>query len=132
MKRGDRVEWTPEAIRNFKDRFALTAGQMSEMLGCNRSYIFLLLKGERQPSEILCKLLDCLNKNTADDGNNEPVVSEIVAKKGHIKPEPQLSALQLSQIAISQLRKITINDPERIKAFEEIERYIWIQKAIDP
>jgi DNA-binding XRE family transcriptional regulator len=56
------LEWTPEAIRGFKERHKLTAPAMAEMLGCNRSYVFLLMKGQYTPSTILCRLLDCLDE----------------------------------------------------------------------
>jgi DNA-binding XRE family transcriptional regulator len=62
MKGGELVEWTPEAIRGFKDRHKLTAPAMAELLGINRSYVFLLMKGQYIPSSILCKLLDCLDE----------------------------------------------------------------------
>lgn len=55
------MEWTPDAIRNFKDRHGLTGDSMAEILGCNRSYVFLLMKGQKTPSGMLCRLLDCLD-----------------------------------------------------------------------
>lgn len=58
------MEWTPENIRGFKERHGLTAPAMAEMLGCNRSYVFLLMNGQSKPSEILCRLLDCLDQKT--------------------------------------------------------------------
>jgi DNA-binding XRE family transcriptional regulator len=57
------VEWTPDAIRGFKERHGLTADKMADMLGINRSYVFLLMKGQYKPSDILCRLLDCLDKH---------------------------------------------------------------------
>jgi DNA-binding XRE family transcriptional regulator len=59
----NKLEWTPAAIRSFKDRHSLTAPAMAAMLGINRSYVFLLMKGQYKPSDILCRLLDCLDKN---------------------------------------------------------------------
>lgn len=58
------MPWTPEQIRDFKNRHGLTAPAMAKMLGCNRSYIFLLVKGQSRPSEILCRLLDCLDRES--------------------------------------------------------------------
>jgi len=74
MKGGDNVEWTPEAIRDFKNRHKLTAPAMAEMLGINRSYVFLLMKGQYKPSDILCRLLDCLDgkmKTETDTGKGK-------------------------------------------------------------
>jgi plasmid maintenance system antidote protein VapI len=56
--------WTPEAIRDFKRRHNLTAPAMAEILGVNRSYIFLLMNGQKTPSEIIQRLLDCLDSKT--------------------------------------------------------------------
>lgn len=56
------MEWTPDAIRSFKDRHGLTADAMAELLGINRSYVFLLMKGQKTPSDILCRLFDCLDE----------------------------------------------------------------------
>lgn len=58
------MEWTPEAIRGFKKRHKLTAPGMAAMLGINRSYVFLLMKGQCKPSEIIQRLLDCLDSKT--------------------------------------------------------------------
>ena len=80
------MEWTPEAIRSFKDRHGLTGDSMAEMLGCNRSYVFLLMKGQYKPSDILCKLLDCLDEkmsNTTTETEKE--------KKAHGKAQRNLS-----------------------------------------
>jgi len=66
------VEWTPDAIRNFKDRHGLTGASMAEILGCNRSYVFLLMKGQKTPSDMLCRLLDCLyEKMTTETGKEK-------------------------------------------------------------
>jgi transcriptional regulator with XRE-family HTH domain len=67
------LKWTPEAIREFKERHKLTAPAMAELLGCNRSYVFLLMKGERQAGGVLCKLLDCLDEkmNTTTETGKE-------------------------------------------------------------
>jgi len=57
------LEWTPEAIRSFKDRHGLTAPAMAAMLGITRVYVFQLMNGQKKPSDILNRLLDCLDKN---------------------------------------------------------------------
>ena len=74
------MEWTPDAIRSFKDRHGLTGDGMAAMLGINRSYVFLLIKGQKTPSSILCRLLDCLDKN-----------SETGKEKAHGKTQGNLS-----------------------------------------
>ena len=79
------MEWTPEAIRSFKERHGLTADRMAELLGCNRSYVFLMMKGQFKPSTILCKLFDCLeekmSKKTTETGKE---------KKAHGKAQGNL------------------------------------------
>jgi transcriptional regulator with XRE-family HTH domain len=56
------VLWTPEMIKGFKEQHKLTADRMAELLGINRSYVFLLLKGQKTPSEMLSRLLECLDE----------------------------------------------------------------------
>lgn len=63
--------WTPDAIRGFKDRHRLTAESMAELLGINRSYVFLLMKGQKTPSNMLCRLLVCLDKAMITDTGKE-------------------------------------------------------------
>ncbi len=58
------MEWTPQNIRGFKEKHRLTASAMAKLLGCNQSYVFLLMQGEREPSTILCRLLDCLDQKS--------------------------------------------------------------------
>ena len=57
------MEWTTEAIKGFKEKHNLSAENLAELLGCNKSYVFMLLRGKRQASGILCRLLDCLSEN---------------------------------------------------------------------
>jgi len=83
MRGGDKVEWTPEAIRSFKERHGLTADRMAELLGCNRSYIFLMMKGQFKPSSILCKLFDCLDEKLT--------TTETGKEKAHGKAQGNLS-----------------------------------------
>ncbi len=56
------MEWTPEAIRSFKERHCLTAPAMAAMLGITRVYVFHLMNGHKTPSDILNRLLDCLDE----------------------------------------------------------------------
>lgn len=56
------MEWTPDEIRSFKERHNLTADKMAKLLGVNRSYIFLLLNGQRKAGGVLCRLLECLDE----------------------------------------------------------------------
>jgi len=61
------MKWTPEDIGAFKERHALTADKMAAMLGVSRSYIFLLLNGQRNASGVLCRLLECLEEKMMRD-----------------------------------------------------------------
>lgn len=54
--------WTPEAIKDFQARHKLKANEMADMLGIARSYLFMLKNGDKTPSTILCRLLDCLDR----------------------------------------------------------------------
>lgn len=54
--------WAPEEIKGFKERHKLTAENMGNILGVTRSYIFLLIKGEKSPSKVLCKLLELMDE----------------------------------------------------------------------
>jgi len=78
------MEWTPEAIRSFKERHGLTAPAMAAMLGLTRSYIFHLMKGQKTPSDILCRLLDCLDEKLT--------TTETGKEKAHGKAQGNLPA----------------------------------------
>lgn len=61
---GDKVEWTPEEIRSFKDRHCLTGDSMAATLGVTRSYVFQLMSGYKTPSDTIKLLLSCLDEKT--------------------------------------------------------------------
>jgi len=56
------MEWTADEIRGFKEKYGLTADKMAALLGVNRSYIFLLLNGQRKAGGVLSRLLECLDE----------------------------------------------------------------------
>ncbi|MBT0653754.1 hypothetical protein [Geomobilimonas luticola] len=56
------MKWTPAAIKDFQIRHGLKAVDAADMLGITQAHFFYLIKGEREPSNILCKLLDCLDE----------------------------------------------------------------------
>jgi len=133
------MEWTPEDIRSFKDRHKLTAESMAVMLGCNRSYIFLLMKGERTPGGGLCRLLDCLDTKAAEENKVETIIDEGDIYDGVSRSVKPVKRSELGEktnfphcyamMAIQDLKKITKGDPEGLGALEEVEIYINSQKA---
>lgn len=133
------MEWTPETIRSFKDRHKLTAEKMAEMLGCNRSYVFLLMKGERKPSHIVCRLLECLDAKEVDNKPlapcQTPEESEhdaAVIASVTVTPKIFGGAFEWSTMAISHLERIQSHDPDRMKALDEVEEFVRQQKEIVP
>lgn len=71
-----KMKWTPEDIKGFKERHNLTAESMGNILGVTRSYIFLLIKGEKSPSKVLCKLLDMMDEKMTKTANRKAKAEE--------------------------------------------------------
>lgn len=54
--------WTPEEIKELRERFKLSQQALSDSLGVSRNYIYLLEKGVKTPSKTLQLLLNCVEK----------------------------------------------------------------------
>ena len=65
------MEWTPEAIKDFKERHGLTGNSMAATLGVTRSYVFQLMNGYKTPSETIKRLLNCLDEKTTETGKEK-------------------------------------------------------------
>jgi len=62
-------EWTPEQIRDFRQRLNLYQKDFAEMLKITRTYVVHLEKGVKRPGEMLKAFLDCLEeKHTKKKG----------------------------------------------------------------
>lgn len=55
-------EWTPEEIKDLRQRLNLSQIAFGDRLGVTRNYIYYLEKGVKIPSKTLRLLLDCLDK----------------------------------------------------------------------
>ncbi len=52
--------WTPEQIKEFRERLNLTQKAFGEKIGVTREYVNYLEKGVRSPSKTMCILLECM------------------------------------------------------------------------
>lgn len=68
--------WSPEEIKRFKERHKLTSVNMGNLLGVTRIYIFLLIKGEKRPSKVLCKLLEMMDEKMTKVANRKAKAEE--------------------------------------------------------
>jgi len=76
------MEWTPEAIKAFKERHGLTGDSMAATLGVTRSYVFQMMNGYKTPSDTIKRLLSCLDEKTTETGKE---------KKAHGQAQRNLS-----------------------------------------
>ena len=53
-------QWTPEEIRNLREKHHLYQKDFAELLGVSRVYVNYLEKGVKRPSKTLRLLLDCV------------------------------------------------------------------------
>jgi len=55
-------EWTPEDVKDFRQRLGLFQTQLGELLGVTGRYVSMLEGGERKAGPTLKRLLDCLEE----------------------------------------------------------------------
>jgi len=54
-------DWSPQQIKNLRDRLWLSQDEFGERIGVTRNYVYYLEKGVRQPSKTLKLLLDYID-----------------------------------------------------------------------
>jgi len=52
------ASWTPERIKALRSRFQLSQAALGRLTGVAGNYLYMLERGERNPSKTLCILLD--------------------------------------------------------------------------
>ncbi|MCX5804231.1 MAG: hypothetical protein NTU69_12005 [Proteobacteria bacterium] len=72
-------EWTPRQIRGLRKTFTLSKRVLGELVGVHKDYIYMPKGGDRNPSKILCLLLDRIEKELQE--NEKGKVGEKHGKK---------------------------------------------------
>ncbi len=60
--------WTPEEIKEFRNRLTLYQKDFAQMIGVTERYVIYLEKGVRQPSKTLKILLTILEEHGNEKG----------------------------------------------------------------
>ncbi|MCX8070092.1 MAG: helix-turn-helix transcriptional regulator [Thermodesulfovibrionales bacterium] len=60
-------EWTPDEIKEFRQRKGLYQKDLAKMLRVTTQYVCNLEKGVRKPSNTMKALLDCLEKDVGKE-----------------------------------------------------------------
>jgi len=55
-------KWTANKIRALRKKLGLTQKDFSQRLGVTENYVYMLEAGQKMPSGILERLLDCVKK----------------------------------------------------------------------
>jgi DNA-binding transcriptional regulator YiaG len=55
-------QWTPEEIRDFRQRLGLYQKGLAALLRVSTNYVYLIEKGVRSPSNTMRALLDCIER----------------------------------------------------------------------